>query len=117
IVHRLWTETHVSFEGRHYRLEDCTSLPRPLQSPRPPLILGGMAGPRSVALAVRFADEYNTILATAEELRERRRRILDGCRRAGRAPSTLRFSLMTAALVGRDKGDVRDLAQLVLQRF
>src|SRR5213083_2723778 len=36
IVHSLWTDTHVGFEGLHYRLEDCTALPRPLQRPRPP---------------------------------------------------------------------------------
>ena len=117
IVHRLWTEGHVGFEGKHYRLDDCTALPRPLQWPRPPLILGGTAGPRSVALAVRFADEYNTSFASLDEVRERRARVVDACRRAGRAPSTLRFSLMTGSLVGRDRDDVRELARLVLRRF
>jgi F420-dependent oxidoreductase-like protein len=117
IVHRLWTDTHVGFEGLHYRLEDCTALPRPLQRPRPPLILGGVAGPRSVALAVRFADEYNTIFATADEVRERRARVLEGCRRVGRAPTTLRFSLMTAALIGRDRSEIHELARLALRRF
>src|SRR5205807_4445382 len=106
-----------SFEGRHYRLEDCTALPRPLQRPRPPLILGGAAGPRSLALAVRFADEYNTFLASEDEVRARRGRVLEACRRAGREPSTLPFSLMTAALVGRDREEVRELARLVLRRF
>ena len=117
IVHRLWTEGHVRFEGRQYQLEDCTALPRPVQRPRPPLILGGAAGPRSVALAVRFADEYNTFLASDDEVRARRARVLEGCRRAGRAPSTLAFSLMTAALIGRDREEIRALARLVLRRF
>jgi F420-dependent oxidoreductase-like protein len=117
IVHRLWTEGHVGFEGLHYRLEDCTSLPRPLQHPRPPLIIGGAAGPRSLALAARFADEYNTFLATDEEVRARRGRLLEACRSVGRAPSTLPFSLMTAALVGRDREEIRELARLVLRRF
>src|SRR5262245_21672494 len=47
IVHRLWDrdEPSVTFHGEHFRLEDVTSLPRPVQDPHPNLILGGDAGP------------------------------------------------------------------------
>ena len=47
--------------------------PRPLQLPRPPIIVGGRARPRTVAAAVRFADEYNTVSPSVEEARERAR--------------------------------------------
>src|SRR5919197_1000950 len=52
IVHRLWTGGHVVSKGRPSRLDDAPSLPRPPRWPRPPLIVGGTAGPRSVSLAV-----------------------------------------------------------------
>src|SRR6266571_1012582 len=47
IVHRLWDrdEEEVSFSGKHYELEACHALPKPVQDPHPPLILGGQAGP------------------------------------------------------------------------
>lgn len=48
-----------SFAGQHYRLTDSPALPKPVQSPRPPIILGGRGKRRSAALAARFADEYN----------------------------------------------------------
>src|SRR5712691_11502352 len=73
IVHRLLTEERTSFEGRHYRLEDCPANPKPVQRPRPPLIVGGSAGRGTVEPAVRFADEYNTVFATVDEVRARRR--------------------------------------------
>src|SRR5262245_15939019 len=38
--------------------------PKPVQRPRPPIIVGGAARPRTVRAAVRFADEYNTTFAT-----------------------------------------------------
>jgi alkanesulfonate monooxygenase SsuD/methylene tetrahydromethanopterin reductase-like flavin-dependent oxidoreductase (luciferase family) len=44
IVHRQWTEEAFDFDGRHYRLEDCRALPKPVQNPHPPLIIGGSGG-------------------------------------------------------------------------
>src|SRR5262245_1877230 len=55
IVTRQWTtEEAFSFDGRHYRLEESRAEPKPLQQPRPPIILGGAAGPRVAGLAARF---------------------------------------------------------------
>lgn len=66
--------------------------PKPLQQPRPPIIVGGRAKPRTVAAAVRYADEYNTVWPSVEEARERRRILDEAAARAGRDP--LRFSMM-----------------------
>jgi alkanesulfonate monooxygenase SsuD/methylene tetrahydromethanopterin reductase-like flavin-dependent oxidoreductase (luciferase family) len=78
--------------------------PRPLQQPRPPIIVGGKAKPRTVVAAVRYADEYNTTFPTVEEARERARIVSVAARAAGRAP--LRFSMMTGCVVGRDDAEV-----------
>lgn len=80
--------------------------PKPLQKPRPPIIIGGRAKPRTVRAAVRFADEYNTVSPTVEEARERRRAVGEAAREAGRAP--LRFSMMIGCVVGRDEAEARD---------
>ena len=80
--------------------------PRPLQLPRPPIIVGGRAKPRTVAAAVRHADEYNTTFPSVEEARERARVVAEAARDAGRSP--LRFSMMTGCVVGRDAADVRE---------
>jgi F420-dependent oxidoreductase-like protein len=105
LVVRHWTEERFDHDGRHYRLRGARSLPRPLQRPHPPLILGGTARPRSAALAARFAQEYNTVDATVDECRARREALTQACREAGRDPGTLAFSLMTAAAVGRDRAE------------
>ncbi len=78
--------------------------PKPMQRPRPPIIVGGAAKPRTVRAAVAHADEYNTVWPTVEEARERKRILDDAARTAGREP--LRFSIMTGCVVG---GDARDL--------
>src|SRR5262245_48737156 len=92
IVHRLWNpdQEAVTFRGRHYQLEDCHALPRPLQEPHPPLLIGGDAGPRSSRLAARWADEYNTTGASPEECRNRRDRVSAACEAIGREPGEVR---------------------------
>jgi F420-dependent oxidoreductase-like protein len=117
IIHRLWTEDSVSFAGRHYRLDDCPALPRPLPQPRPPLILGGNAKPRSVALAVRLADEYNTLVASIDDCRERRAVLVEACESAGRDPTTLPLTLMATCVVGEDRAQVLERVRGVLAVF
>ena len=80
--------------------------PKPLQEPRPRIIVGGRAKPRTVALAVRFADEYNTVSPTVDEARERARLVAAAAREAGREP--LRFSMMIGCVVGRDEAEVAE---------
>ena len=72
IVHGLLTEERFSFAGTHHVLRDAEFFPRPVQRPRPPLILGGSrVGPRMQRLVGRFADEFDTVGGTAEEVAQR----------------------------------------------
>jgi F420-dependent oxidoreductase-like protein len=114
IVHRQWTEDEFSFQGRHYRLERCGAEPKPLQRPRPPIVMGGAAGPRAAGLAARWADEYNTPFASVEQCRDRRAAIAEACEREGREP--IPFSLMAACCVGRDEAEALERARRRLER-
>jgi alkanesulfonate monooxygenase SsuD/methylene tetrahydromethanopterin reductase-like flavin-dependent oxidoreductase (luciferase family) len=78
----------------------------PKPSPRPNLIVGGSAKPRTARAAVRFADEYNTTFADVDQARERRRILDEAARAAGREPLT--FSIMTGCVVGRDDAELRE---------
>jgi alkanesulfonate monooxygenase SsuD/methylene tetrahydromethanopterin reductase-like flavin-dependent oxidoreductase (luciferase family) len=78
--------------------------PKPYQQPRPPIIVGGRARSRTVSAAIRFADEYNTVLPTLSEARERVARLHAAARDAGRAP--LRFSMMISCVVGSTNAEV-----------
>src|SRR5256712_4192471 len=119
IVHRMWDrdEDAVSFQGQHYRLEDCHALPKPVQDPHPPLILGGHGGPRALRLASLWADEYNlTFEGRPDRCREVRDRLSKECERAGRDPGAVRLSLMTFTMVGSDRAELERRAGRLLQR-
>lgn len=101
IVHGLWTETEFSFEGRHYALEACRFLPKPLQRPHPPIVLGGKGGPRLARLVARWADEFNRVGGTPDQVRASFDRVRDALDRTGRRRQSVTLSLMTWVYVGR----------------
>jgi F420-dependent oxidoreductase-like protein len=106
IVVSSWTEHRFDHHGSEYRLRDQLALPRPVQQPHPPLVLGGSVKPRFAALAARFATEVNTLGAQVDELRERKATLDRACAEAGRDPETLGFSVMTACFLGATSAEV-----------
>jgi alkanesulfonate monooxygenase SsuD/methylene tetrahydromethanopterin reductase-like flavin-dependent oxidoreductase (luciferase family) len=80
--------------------------PKPVQKPGPPIIVGGRAKPRTVRAASLFADEYNMVFPSLEDVRRGRAALDDATRRAGREP--LRLSMMTSCVVGRDRAEVAE---------
>jgi F420-dependent oxidoreductase-like protein len=108
IVVRSWTEERFDHDGTAYGLREQLALPRPVQQPHPPLVLGGSVKSRFAALAARYATEVNTLGASNEELRARKARLDRACGDAGRDPDTLGFSVMTACFIGESQRDVLD---------
>jgi F420-dependent oxidoreductase-like protein len=108
IITRSWAPGPFSFHGEHWQVEDLDALPKPVQRPHPPLIMGGSAGPRSAALAARFAGEYNVVHVDPPTAAMRRARLDEACRATGRDPSTLTFSLMNGFVIGADEAALRD---------
>jgi F420-dependent oxidoreductase-like protein len=110
IVHRQWGSERFSFVGEHYALADCDPRPKPVQRPHPNLIVGGSGRPRSVALAARWADEYNIVSPTPDKCRAVGERIAEACAREGREP--LPLSVMTPIPEGGADATRRRLAEL-----
>ena len=79
-MHGLLRRDRLTFNGEHYRLVDAPGLRRP----QLPILVGGSARPGTAEPAARFADEYNTLFATADQLRDRKRTLDETCQRAGR---------------------------------
>lgn len=104
IVHRLWLESAVTWSGEYFSLQEATILPRPVTD-TPPIILGGW-GPRMIMLAARFAKEWNCFYKSVEEVVQMQVVMNDACASIQRDPSTLRRSLMTPLILGRDMDEV-----------
>ncbi|HSW40900.1 MAG TPA: TIGR03560 family F420-dependent LLM class oxidoreductase [Patescibacteria group bacterium] len=118
ILRGLWQEPDGwSFAGRHYTVPGSLFRPRPVQRPAPHVIVGGEGSPRSMRIAVRFADEFNLSSSTPERAAERFARLDETARAAGRDPSTLMRSSMVGVLVGRDSAEVERRTGALLAQF
>jgi F420-dependent oxidoreductase-like protein len=106
IVVRSWSGERFDHDGPAYTLRDQLALPRPLQQPHPPLVLGGTVKRRFAALAARYATEVNTLGAPDDELRARKDALDRACTEAGRDPAALGYSVMTACFLGETDADV-----------
>jgi F420-dependent oxidoreductase-like protein len=114
IVRRQWGSEAFDFAGEHFRLEALDARPKPVQQPHPNLIVGGSGGRRSVALAARWADEYNTVFQSPDRCREIKCRVMQAWDQAGRDSGTLTFSLMTGCIVGADRTELHRRAQALM---
>jgi F420-dependent oxidoreductase-like protein len=92
-----------SFEGKHYQVQDCASIPR--WAARPKIIIGGAGAKRTPTLAARYADEFNGALGL--DLRERYANFRRICADVvGRDPAQVRLSATVPTCIGRDAGDL-----------
>ena len=114
IIHESWSPGAFDFAGAHYTITNLDALPKPLQEPHPNFIVGGQGGPKSVAVAVRWADEYNTNFADAVECARRKRNVDVACEQAGREPLT--FSLMTGCIIGEDREDLLQRTSMLMDQ-
>jgi F420-dependent oxidoreductase-like protein len=109
VITGLW-ETPVGelfeFPGRQYQLEPGPALPKPVQQPRPPIIIGGHGARRTPALAARYADEFNVAFSPLDVV-ERQYQLVDGaCRAMGRDPDSIRRSAALVLCCGADEAEV-----------
>ncbi len=125
IITGLWQTkpgSSFDFSGRHYSLAASPALPKPLQSPRPPVIVGGGGRVRTPRLAARFADEYNVPFASTEECSRQYDLVDAACEELGRDPGSITRSVALvvccgagedemarrASRIGREPGELRE---------
>ncbi len=107
IVTRLLAGEAVTFEGRYHRVDGAKLLPPPLQTPRPPVWVGGR-GNRLLGLVARYAEGWNTCWAISPtDYQERLDQLARACDRVGRDPATVRRSLGLYLLVGENETDLQ----------
>jgi F420-dependent oxidoreductase-like protein len=94
-----------SYDGQHYRLQNAPALPKPVQRPRPPVIIGGIGARRTPAFAARYADEFNVPFHRVDDARAQFERVREACEDSGRDPDDLRYSAAVVVACGSDKAE------------
>ncbi|MGW7538251.1 LLM class F420-dependent oxidoreductase [Amycolatopsis sp. NPDC054798] len=95
-----------SYSGDYYTLADSPALPKPAQSPAPPVIIGGGGKKRTPALAAQYADEFNLPFVDAETALAQFQRVDAAAEAIGRDPKEILRSVALVLAAGRDEAEV-----------
>ncbi|GAC1440725.1 MAG: LLM class F420-dependent oxidoreductase [Mycobacteriales bacterium] len=112
IVRGLWSDGPFSFAGKHYELRDAPALPKPVQRPGPPIILGGYGTTKTPRLAATYADEFNVPMGPLEVTATRFERVRQACGVTGRS---VLLSAAQTVCVGKGDAVVRRRAAVIGQ--
>jgi F420-dependent oxidoreductase-like protein len=116
VITGLWTTPvgeRFSYDGAHYTLTDSPALPKPVQRPHPPIILGGSGKTRLPALVAAHAAEYNVGFSAVDHVAECFARVRAACAAAGREPDDVTYSVALVVCVGSTETDVERRAAAI----
>jgi F420-dependent oxidoreductase-like protein len=122
VITRMFAPGRASYEGRHAHVRGAINVPKGIQQPRIPIIVGGNGERRTAGYAIKFADELNYVFLDPDEIAQRMVAVRRRCEEEGRDPATLRFSLYVRDEHVRDAGParvelIRRLADIGLDRL
>jgi F420-dependent oxidoreductase-like protein len=93
IVTRMFAPGRATYRGKRARVAGAINVPKPVQQPRVPIMVGGNGREVTWRLAARFADELNLDNVAADEMPEAMKVIAERCEEVGRDPATLPVSV------------------------
>ena len=116
IIAGLWstpTGATYSFDGSHYTLADSPALPKPVQRPHPPIIIGGGGAKRTPRLAATYASEFNLGFASPEDSAGNFDVVRNACRAQDRDPESLELSVAQIVCCGTSDADLNRRAAAI----
>ena len=103
VTRLLQSNQPVTFEGKYYQLRGATLLPRPRRPGGPRILIGGNGIKRTLSYVVRYASEWNCVSLAPGDLARLNQRLDVMLREAGREPQSVRRSMMTGCVFGKDE--------------
>jgi alkanesulfonate monooxygenase len=102
IANQMWSDNDGPFEGKHYQMAETLCSPRPVQQPRPPILVAGSGERKTLRLVARYADACNVSARSPEETERLLGVLRDHCEAEGRDYETIERTSMTKLELGAD---------------
>jgi len=104
IVDMAWTKENPTFRGKFYTIENFILLPKPVQKPRPPILIGGEGERITLKLVAKYADACN-LFAGEEDLRHKLDVLKEHCRSLGRDYSKILKTKLASVMFAESKDE------------
>jgi alkanesulfonate monooxygenase SsuD/methylene tetrahydromethanopterin reductase-like flavin-dependent oxidoreductase (luciferase family) len=101
IIRKLWTEESSTFEGKHYSINNAVCLPKPLQKPYPPILVGG-GGNKMLRVIAKYADAWNSGFTDLEGFKQELARLEGACREVGRNRSEIENTFQSRVIIAEN---------------
>jgi F420-dependent oxidoreductase-like protein len=105
IVRSMWTERETTYKGRYYEMVRANCDPKPLQTPRPPILIGGGGEQLTLRVVAELADSAN-FGGTIDEWIRKRDTLWRHCERVGRDPQDIRLTWSPEVFVRRTEAEI-----------
>jgi F420-dependent oxidoreductase-like protein len=115
IIKRLWTQPVTDFEGHYYQLRQAYCEPKPVQKPRPPIMIGGGGEQLTLRVVAKHADEWN-LFGSPDEFRRKIAILDEHCRAVGRDPASIEKSVASPLALTLDRSQVEPLIADIASR-
>jgi F420-dependent oxidoreductase-like protein len=117
LIKKLWTGEPVDFEGTYYRIRNGMCRPRPVQTPRPTIVIGGSGEKKTLRLVAQEADVWNASAGNYAQLDRKIAVLREHCAAVGRDFSTLELSLQDLVVIAPDDATLKPLLDDARQRL
>jgi len=94
IARQMWSDDDGPYDGTHYRLAETICVPRPIQQPHPPILVGGSGERKTLRLVARYADACNLFGAGVDEVRHKLDVLERHCEAEGRDPAEIERTIL-----------------------
>ena len=103
VTRLLQSDDPVTFDGQYYQLRGATLLPHPRRRGGPRILVGGNGIKRTLSYVVRYASEWNCVSLIPQDFARLNGRLNEMLTQAGRDPTSVRRSMMTGCVFGKDE--------------
>ena len=107
IILKMWTEEKASFQGNFYQLQDAYCYPKPIQTPHPPIMIGGSGERRTLRIVAKYADACN-LFGSPETVKRKLGVLREHCRSVGRDYDSILKTKLGHVVINKDKEKVTE---------
>lgn len=111
VIRTLWTHETASFQGDYYQLANAPFVPKPVQKPHPPIMIGGIGEKLTFPIVAKYADLWNAGGLTPQQLAQKIAALDEHCRQVGRDCNKIEKTYLTPLYVRADPAEVQALLE------
>jgi alkanesulfonate monooxygenase SsuD/methylene tetrahydromethanopterin reductase-like flavin-dependent oxidoreductase (luciferase family) len=117
ILHQAFADERIDFAGQHFTVSDMPIKPGPVQSPRPPIVVGGVGEKYTLPLVARYADVWNVPTYALDQIEPKMSALQSICDDIGRDPNSIVMSIEAVIALAPDEESLPSVRSLAEKRF